>query len=430
MTLLGEQPRKFPSLALLSRPWRDWRLEKKRKEENSPSDLGVLGVLAVQRHPLDSRTMKILLVAGARPNFMKVAPLLRECERRDGIHAVLVHTGQHYDDGLSDIFFRDLGIRPPDHELKVGSGSHAEQTAEIMRRFEPVCTVEKPDVVLVVGDVNSTMAAALVAAKLGVPVAHVEAGLRSFDRTMPEEINRLVTDAIASWHFTTEPSANENLLREGIPDSQIHFVGNVMIDTLMACRERAARSRILDTLGLRNGSRGAIPYGVVTLHRPSNVDDPDQLVGLLREIAAEVPLVFPVHPRTSTALKRLGWDDAGERLRFMKPLGYLDFLQLISHARLVITDSGGIQEESAILQVPCLTVRDTTERPITIACGWNRLVGTNPDMLISACREELALRARRGQQPPLWDGKASQRILDLLTGEKSTESVTTMDPDP
>lgn len=377
--------------------------------------------------------MKILLVAGARPNFMKVAPLLHECERREGIQAILVHTGQHYDEGLSDIFFRELGIRAADHELKVGSGTHAEQTAEIMRRFEPVCHAEKPDVVLVVGDVNSTMAAALVAVKLGIPVAHVEAGLRSFDRTMPEEINRVVTDAVASWHFTTEPTANENLGREGVPEDRIHFVGNVMIDTLFACRDQAERSPILDVLQLRNGSHEAIPYGVVTLHRPSNVDIPGQLLRLmevLQQIATELPLIFPVHPRTAETLQRLGWHAKPVGLQLVNPLGYLDFLKLTVHARLMITDSGGIQEETTILQVPCLTVRGTTERPITIQCGWNRLVGTNPDTLVSACHEELAKGARRGQQPPLWDGKASQRILDVLTGEKSTERVTTMDPEP
>jgi len=372
--------------------------------------------------------MKILLVAGARPNFMKVAPLLHECDQREGIRAILVHTGQHYDEGLSNIFFRDLGIRAADYELKVGSGSHAEQTAEIMRRFEPVCVAENPDVVLVVGDVNSTMAAALVAVKLGIPVAHVEAGLRSFDRTMPEEINRVVTDAVASWHFTTEPTANENLSREGAPEDRIHFVGNVMIDTLLTCRERAAGSRVLDELELRNGSAGPAPYGVVTLHRPSNVDDPARLLALvkaLEEISETLLLIFPVHPRTSGALKRLGWPGGNGRLRLVKPLGYLDFLQLLANARLVVTDSGGIQEETTILQVPCLTVRENTERPITVSCGWNRLVGTDPDALVSACRRELARGPRRGQRPPLWDGKASQRILDVLAGEKLEETLGT-----
>jgi UDP-N-acetylglucosamine 2-epimerase (non-hydrolysing) len=364
--------------------------------------------------------MKILLVAGARPNFMKVAPLLREAERRDGVEAILVHTGQHYDPGLSDIFFRDLGIRQPDHALNVGSGSQTQQTAEIMRRFEPVCEQESPDVVLVVGDVNSTVAAALVAVKLGVPVAHVEAGLRSFDRSMPEEINRLVTDAIADWHFTTEPSANENLRREGVAESRIHYVGNVMIDTLLSCRERAGASTILQTLGLQNGSAQPTPYGVVTLHRPSNVDNLERLTALveaLSRICADLPLIFPVHPRTAAVLTRAGVSDAAGQLRLLAPLGYLDFLQLMSHARLVITDSGGIQEETTILRVPCLTVRDSTERPITVACGWNRLVGTNPDALLAAFHNLFKEGIPRGETPPLWDGQASRRILDVLQRE-------------
>ncbi len=366
--------------------------------------------------------MKLLLVAGARPNFMKVAPLLRESEQRGGIRSILVHTGQHYDRDLSDVFFRDLGIRPPDHSLNVGSGSQAQQTAEIMRRFEPVCLEQQPDIVLVVGDVNSTMAATLVAVKLGIPVAHVEAGLRSFDRTMPEEINRLVTDAIATWLFTTEPSANENLRREGIPEDRIHFVGNVMIDTLLSCKERAASSPILNTLGLRNGSAQPTRYGVVTLHRPSNVDDPSRLAKLveaLRRIAVDVPLIFPVHPRTLNTLRQLGEDGTSGRLRLVEPLGYLDFLHLMANARVVITDSGGIQEETTILQVPCLTARDTTERPITVSCGWNRLVGTNPEDLVTACRELLTTRVSGGDRPALWDGKASQRILDVLMTKSS-----------
>ncbi len=366
--------------------------------------------------------MNLLLVAGARPNFMKVAPLLRECERRPGITATLVHTGQHYDAELSDVFFRDLGIRPPDHALQVGSGSHAQQTAEIMRRFEGVCLAERPDVLLVVGDVNSTMAAALVAAKLGVPVAHVEAGLRSFDRAMPEEVNRLVTDAVATWYFTTERSANENLRREGVPQSRIHFVGNVMIDTLLACRERAAASMVLETLGLRQGGGAAEPYGVVTLHRPSNVDDETQLAGLvhgLQEISGDLPLIFPVHPRTAGAFERLGAGRAAGGVRLVKPLGYLDFLQLMACARLVITDSGGIQEETTILQVPCLTVRTTTERPITIESGTNRLVGTDPQAMVTASREVLSGGGTTGRVPPLWDGQASRRILDVLMGGAS-----------
>jgi UDP-N-acetylglucosamine 2-epimerase (non-hydrolysing) len=367
--------------------------------------------------PRPDRVRSILFVAGARPNFMKVAPLLRECESRPELRAVLVHTGQHYDPALSDVFFRDLGMRRPDHALEVGSGSHARQTAEVMRRIEPVLLRERPDVVLVVGDVNSTLAVTLVAVKLGLPVAHVEAGLRSFDRRMPEEINRIVTDALATWHFTTEPDAAENLRREGIPAEGIHFAGNVMIDTLLACRERAAASPILAQLGLENGGG---PYGVVTLHRPSNVDDPERLralVAALREVAERLKLVFPVHPRTAAMLERLGLAGSG-RLHFLAPLGYLDFLRLVSRARLVITDSGGIQEETTILEVPCLTVRDSTERPITVACGWNRLVGTDPAALVLAAAAALEAGRPRGRRPERWDGQASRRILDVLAGAR------------
>jgi len=351
---------------------------------------------------------------------MKVAPLLRESQRREAAQAILVHTGQHYDPNLSGVFFRDLGIRPPDHDLNVGSASQAQQTAEIMRRFEPVCEAERPDVVVVVGDVNSTMAAALVATKLGIPVAHVEAGLRSFDRSMPEEINRIVTDAVSTWLFTTEPSANENLLREGVPQGRIHFVGNVMVDTLLSFKQRASTSQILDRLELQGRSATPRPYGVVTLHRPSNVDDTNRLSGLLgalRTISEDLPLIFPVHPRTAGTLRLLEGSGGNGRLRLVEPLGYLDFLQLMTCARVIITDSGGIQEEATVLQVPCLTVRDTTERPITVACGWNRLVGTNPDMLHAACRDLLVNGVRGMGRPAFWDGQASQRILDVLVRE-------------
>ncbi|MFB3817714.1 MAG: non-hydrolyzing UDP-N-acetylglucosamine 2-epimerase [Candidatus Methylomirabilales bacterium] len=365
--------------------------------------------------PRPDRVRSILFVAGARPNFMKVAPLLRECAARPELRAVLVHTGQHYDPALSEVFFRDLGMRRPDHALEVGSGSHARQTAEVMRRIEPVLLQERPDAVLVVGDVNSTLAATLVAVKLGLPVAHVEAGLRSFDRRMPEEVNRIVTDALSTWHFTSEPGAAENLRREGIPAEGIHFAGNVMIDTLLACRERAAASPILARLGLENGGG---PYGVVTLHRPSNVDDPEHLRGLvaaLQEISQGLKLVFPVHPRTAAMLERLGLAGSA-RLQLLAPLGYLDFLRLLSRARLVITDSGGIQEETTILEVPCLTVRDSTERPVTVECGWNRLVGTDPAALTAAAAHALEAGRPRGRRPERWDGQASRRILDVLAG--------------
>jgi UDP-N-acetylglucosamine 2-epimerase (non-hydrolysing) len=290
-----------------------------------------------------------------------------------------------------------------------------------MRRFEPVCERESPDIVLVVGDVNSTLAAALVAVKLGVPVAHVEAGLRSFDRSMPEEINRLVTDAISDLHFTTEPSANDNLRREGVPESRIHYVGNVMIDTLFACRERAAQSPILPTLGLRNGSATPVPYGVVTLHRPSNVDDHERLARLmnaLHTLADEIPLVFPVHPRTVANLDQVAIPRNSPGLRLMRPLGYLDFVQLLAHARLVITDSGGIQEETTYLGIPCLTVREITDRPITVHLGTNHLVGHDMACLKAQVSSVLGGRGKRGAVPPLWDGHAAGRIADHILGKQ------------
>jgi UDP-N-acetylglucosamine 2-epimerase (non-hydrolysing) len=357
--------------------------------------------------------MKLIAVAGARPNFMKIAPLMREIGRRPGVAACLVHTGQHYDERMSRLFFEQLAIPRPDVDLGVGSGSHAGQTAEVMKRFEPVVLEEKPDAVLVVGDVNSTIACALVAVKLGVPVAHVEAGLRSFDRTMPEEINRILTDAISEWLFVTEPSGLANLKREGVPEARVHLVGNVMIDTLLASRELARQSPILDELGLTPAR-----YAVLTLHRPASVDHPEVLAGLLRAIGRlqqELPIVFPVHPRTHKALA--GHDLASwPNLRLVDPLGYLEFMKLVSDARLVLTDSGGVQEETTVLGVPCLTLRTSTERPITVEQGTNRLVGLDPDRIIA---EGLAaLAAPRGSQrvPDLWDGRAAARILDILAG--------------
>ena len=354
--------------------------------------------------------MKITAVVGARPNFMKIAPLFWEIQRRQGIHAYLVHTGQHYDRQMSQLFFEELRIPRPDVDLGVGSGSHAVQTAEIIRRFEPVVLEQKPDVVLVVGDVNSTIACSLTAVKLGVPVAHVEAGLRSFDRTMPEEINRILTDAISHWLFVSEPSGMENLRREGIPPERSFLVGNVMIDTLLACRDRSARSPILEQLRLRE--RG---YGVLTLHRPANVDDPAVFVGIWRAIARlqeELPIVFPVHPRTRRVVLECG----GElpNLRLTDPLGYLDFLKLTSHARLVLTDSGGIQEETTVLGVPCLTMRNNTERPATVSQGTNRLVGMDAERIIAAGLHVLASPRSTGRMPELWDGQAAKRILDIL----------------
>jgi UDP-N-acetylglucosamine 2-epimerase (non-hydrolysing) len=292
-----------------------------------------------------------------------------------------------------------------------------------MQRLEPVLLAARPDMVLVVGDVNSTLAAALVAAKLGIPIAHVEAGLRSFDRSMPEEINRVVTDALSTCLLTTEQAAGENLRREGHADDRIHFVGNVTIDTLLACRQAAGRSPILRQLGLLNGS-APHAYGVVTLHRAGNVDDPDRLRALLRAlrlIAADLPLVFPMHPRTAARSRALGDDGDAGRLRILPALGYLDFVQLMTHARVVITDSGGVQEETAVLEVPCLTLRDNTERPVTVECGWNRVVGSSGAGLLKACRQLLDGPPLRGRRPPLWDGHASQRILSVLLAERPWE---------
>jgi UDP-N-acetylglucosamine 2-epimerase (non-hydrolysing) len=354
---------------------------------------------------------RVVVVAGARPNFMKVAPLLAEIERRGTLEAVLVHTGQHYDAAMSDGFFRDLGIRAPDANLEVGSASHAVQTAEVLMRIEPVLLAQPTAAVVVVGDVNSTLAATIAAVKLGIPVAHVESGLRSFDRSMPEEINRLLTDAVSTWLFVSEPSGERNLRAEGVDPAQIHFVGNVMIDTLLAQLERARDLDTLARLGLEPRS-----YAVLTLHRPSNVDDPAKLGALfdvLEEIHERLPVVFPVHPRTAETIRtRLG----GRRLalRTTEPLGYLEFLRLTADARLVLTDSGGIQEETTVLGVPCLTLRSNTERPVTVEQGTNRIVGNDPHVIRSEVRKILEGDARSGRVPELWDGRAAARIVDVL----------------
>ena len=359
--------------------------------------------------------IRIIAVAGARPNFMKIAPLMRELRRRAGVEALLVHTGQHYDERMSRLFFEELNIPRPDVDLGVGSGSHAVQTAEVMKRVEPVLLEHKPDVVLVVGDVNSTLACALTAVKLGVPVAHVEAGLRSFDRTMPEEINRILTDAISHWLFVTEPSGVENLRREGVAAERVILAGNVMIDTLLACRRRCEESEILDQLSLADR-----PFAVLTLHRPANVDDPAVFSGLLTAIERlqrEVPIVFPVHPRTRRALEGSAAREL-PGLILTEPLGYLDFLKLLSQARLVLTDSGGIQEETTVLGVPCLTLRNNTERPITVEQGTNRLVGLDPDRITAAGLDVLSRPPRPGRVPDLWDGQAAKRIVDVLTANQ------------
>lgn len=360
---------------------------------------------------MERSKIHILAVVGARPNFMKIAPLLRELRGRERFETTLVHTGQHYDAAMSADFFRDLGIPEPDVNLAVGSGSHAEQTAQVMVGLEKLLIERRPDAVLLVGDVNSTVAASLAAAKLLVPVAHVEAGLRSGDRTMPEEINRLVTDTLSTWCFTTEPAGDENLRREGVDASKIHHVGNVMIDSLRANEGRARDLDTLERLGLE--PRG---YALLTLHRPSNVDDPRKLralFGVLEEIHRELPVVFPVHPRTSAAIERLLGGHAPV-LRLLAPQGYLDFLRLMSEARLVLTDSGGIQEETTALGVPCLTLRDNTERPITVTEGTNLLVGSDAEALRRAARRILDGEACKGRVPELWDGHAAVRIADVL----------------
>jgi UDP-N-acetylglucosamine 2-epimerase (non-hydrolysing) len=368
---------------------------------------------------------RLLSVVGARPNFMKVAPIVEELKRLTDVEHCLVHSGQHYDDLLSGNFFSDLGLPKPDVNLQVGSGSHAVQTAEIMRRIEPVLLDYKPEMGVVVGDVNSTVATALTAVKLGIRVAHIEAGLRSFDMTMPEEINRKLTDAISDLLFVTEQSGVENLRHEGVAAEKIFLVGNVMIDCLLRHRELAAKSPILGRLGVRQNGSGCRPYGVLTLHRPSNVDDPKTLQGILSAVsalAAELPIFFPVHPRTrknieSFGLSRYLAEAAGENsagIVPLDPLGYLDFLSLNDRARIVLTDSGGVQEETTVLGVPCLTLRENTERPATVEHGSNQVVGVDPDRILAAARSVLREPTRPPQRPPLWDGKAAPRIVAIL----------------
>ena len=379
--------------------------------------------------------MKILSVVGARPNFVKIAALMAEMRNQAGIRPLLVHTGQHYDSGMSDSFFQDLDIPQPDTNLEVGSASAACQVAQIMERLEPVLVSEQPDIVVVVGDVNSTLAGALTAIKLGIPVAHVEAGLRSFDRTMPEEINRVVTDSISEFLFATEPSGVENLLKEGRPASQIFLVGNVMIDTLRSC---LARARQLDPLADPEiwGESALNPparFALVTLHRPSTVDNSLALRIVwkaLGEIAEEIPIVFPVHPRTQKRLRDLGLDSGTGQpfghqngIRLISPLRYLRFLHLESFATFVITDSGGIQEETTVLGVPCLTVRENTERPITLTEGTNTLVGLNSERLKEGAHQILAGKGKRGRVPALWDGEAAKRIVGILKERLQSSSV-------
>jgi UDP-N-acetylglucosamine 2-epimerase (non-hydrolysing) len=362
-----------------------------------------------------SKRLKIFNVVGARPNLPKIAPLLREMQRHPQIDAILIHTGQHYDEKLSDIFFRQMGIPAPHVNLGVGSGSHAFQTAEVLKRIEPHLIERKPDLVLVVGDVNSTVAASLTAVKLGIPVAHVEAGLRSFDRSMPEEINRILTDALADYLFVTEEDAVEHLLREGRPRQAIHLVGNVLIDSLKYSLPLAERSTIGDELNLKD-ERNWRRFAILTLHRPSNVDSFEKLTHLLdaiNSIAEEVPVIFPVHPRTQRKLiqARIAYH---ANFCIIPPIGYLDFLCLLSKASLVLTDSGSIQEETTALAVPCLTLRENTERPITISQGTNLLVGTDSTKIVAASKEILAGKCKSGCIPQLWDGHAAERIVEIL----------------
>ncbi len=356
----------------------------------------------------------VILVAGARPNFMKIAPIYQEMAKR-GIDQLLVHTGQHYDANMSQVFFDDLGIPEPDIHMGVGSGSHAKQTAAIMVEFEEICIEHNPSLVVVVGDVNSTLACAIVASKMHIATAHVEAGLRSGDMTMPEEVNRLVTDAISDILLTPSRDADQNLLQEGRSEDDVYFVGNIMIDSLFGTLESVGESSILEDLDLASGE-----FGVLTMHRPSNVDDRQILVGILdalREICKSVRLVFPVHPRTSNKIAEFQlmseFEDI-DNLTMIEPVGYLDFIALVSESKIVITDSGGIQEETTALGIPCITMRENTERPITVSQGTNRIVGTKPSSIISEVDSSMRESGVNTQIPEFWDGKTAKRIVDVF----------------
>jgi UDP-N-acetylglucosamine 2-epimerase (non-hydrolysing) len=365
----------------------------------------------------------ISLVAGARPNFIKVAAIAHalsgriEARRKKGmdLRFSIIHTGQHYDEKMSDIFFRDLGIPKPDRYLGVGSGSHAEQTAKIMVAFEKALLEDRPDMVIVVGDVNSTLACSLTAKKLGIKVAHVEAGLRSFDMEMPEEINRKLTDAISDLLFVTEESGVRNLLAEGVSKERIFLVGNVMIDTLKRNLARFGNGEFVPSGLVRDFCDRSRRYAVLTLHRPSNVDHKETLApvwGAVAEVARQIPILFPVHPRTRQKLAAFGLDGSG--VTMVDPIGYLDMLYVVKGAAMVLTDSGGLQEETTVLGVPCVTIRENTERPVTVDVGTNYLVGTSPVAILAASREILSGNAKKGAIPTLWDGQAAERIADLL----------------
>ncbi|MCH2213148.1 MAG: UDP-N-acetylglucosamine 2-epimerase (non-hydrolyzing) [Fuerstiella sp.] len=356
-------------------------------------------------------------IVGTRPNFMKMAPILRAFEHYAEADPLLIHTGQHYDHNLSDVFFDELGIRNPDISLGIGSGSHGEQTGRLIIELEKVFTQARPEIdrVVVVGDVNSTMAATLAAVKLNIPVGHVEAGLRSFDRQMPEETNRIVTDSLSDLLLVSEPSGLDNLRREGHPDDRIRLVGNVMIDTLFRLVEKASHRCVLTDLGLQSGT-----YAVFTAHRPSNVDNPKTLQGIVKVlvgISEALPVVFPVHPRTRTRLKTFGLLTSLESapgVRLLEPLGYLDFLALTSGSRVIVTDSGGLQDESTALEIPCLTMRENTERPVTVTEGTNTLCGSDPQTLDNNLRAVVNGTYKSGRCPALWDGKAAERIAGEL----------------
>lgn len=362
--------------------------------------------------------MKIINVVGARPNFMKIAPLMKEYNKYPEIKALLVHTGQHYDKNMSDSFFNDLEIPKPDHNLGISSGSHAEQTAKIMIEFEKVCLKEKPDLVLVVGDVNSTIACALVAVKLGIKVAHVEAGLRSFDRTMPEETNRLLVDQISDFLFVTEQSGLDNLEHEGISNKKIFFVGNIMIDSLIYHLPKIKKSDILNKLNLNEKN-----FIILTMHRPNNVDNENNLknmFNIINEVQKKIKVVYPIHPRTKTNIKKFGFENEVNKifnLSITEPLNYIDFLNLILNSKAILTDSGGIQEETTFLGVPCITLRENTERPVTVDEGTNILTGNNKKKIINLVNGVLKNNWKKGTIPKLWDGKTSKRIVEVLRNE-------------
>ncbi|MFH1860441.1 MAG: UDP-N-acetylglucosamine 2-epimerase (non-hydrolyzing) [bacterium] len=367
--------------------------------------------------------MKIINIVGARPNFVKISPLIEEMNKFSHIESIIVHTGQHYDYNMSKQFFKDLNIPDPDIHLEIGSGSHAMQTAKIMMGVEGILLREKPDLTLVVGDVNSTIACALVSVKLNIPVAHVEAGLRSFDRGMPEEINRILTDAISDYLFVTERSGMKNLLSEGVSEKKMFFVGNVMIDTLLKYRKQAENTGILKELGVEDRN-----YCLLTLHRPSNVDNQDGLkniLGAIDEIQRDMLVIFPVHPRTRTRMDEFGmrdWIDQMKGLKLIHPVSYLEFLGLMNKAQFVLTDSGGIQEETTVLGIPCLTLRENTERPVTVEVGTNMVIGTEQKRIIEESKKLINGCKKGGTIPEYWDGKAAERIVRILLREMASEA--------